>query len=434
MTDLMRDAQEMPLLTDSDIALNLTNQKIKAKALRDAVRRGDEDARQRVAEHHPRPHAVDLDSFKLTDAQCVIAREAGLSSWPALKAHVDGMDATRSAIENSAPAPDGDLKTLHIRCGNDIESSLKRAGFVGDFLMYADPICQGPISDGADALEIRARFISAEYPGETFEKNLQRGQEADALLAAASGYDRIALWFEHDPYDQLLLVKILARLKAVGVSDRKVELTSLHCFPGITKFIGIGQLSPTALRHMYAKREAVSSGAYDLATRAWDALIAPTPLPLFELSKTPSPYLPYLSGAIRRYLAELPSVANGLSVTEQACLTLLKDGPQPWAKLFRSFMQEIDPLPFHGDLMFYADILRLTRAKVPPLRAVDPEKEIGWGKQAFELTDAGRALLAGDVDFKELEPADRWNGGVRCFDTPDWRWDAAKQAPVSLQG
>ena len=55
-------------------------------------------------------------------------------------------------------------------------------------------------------------------------------------------YGRIALWFEHDPYDQLLLVKILTRLKQTG-ADRKVELVSLDRFPGIAKFIGIGQLS-----------------------------------------------------------------------------------------------------------------------------------------------------------------------------------------------
>ena len=33
---------------------------------------------------------------------------------------------------------------LHIRCGHDIEESLRAAGIPGDFLAYTDPVCQGP--------------------------------------------------------------------------------------------------------------------------------------------------------------------------------------------------------------------------------------------------------------------------------------------------
>jgi hypothetical protein len=434
MKDLVRTAQELPLLSDSDIALNLTSQKVKAKALRDAVRSGDAAARQRVQNRHPRPHSVDYASFKLADAQCVVAREAGLSSWPALKVHIASMDAARAAIEENRPAPDGDLRTLHIRCGNDIELGLKRAGFTGDFLMYSDPICQGPVSDLPDATQGRAQFIASDYPGEDLTDTLSKLEKMEQILAKAKGYERVALWFEHDPYDQLLLIKVLARLKAAGAASRKVELMSLHCFPGITKFIGIGQLSPTALRHMFAKREAVSEGAYQLAGQAWSALTAPTPLPLYELAASRIPFLPYLQGAIQRYLAELPGLDDGLSFTERSALEILQNGPLPWGKVFRRFMQDIDPLPFHGDLMFYADLLRLTRAAVPPLQLLPQDSEAEWGQQRFELTEAGRLLLNGDRDFRAYGPAERWNGGVRCFTDPDWRWDREKQMPVTKNG
>lgn len=430
MKDLMRTAQELPLLNDSDIALNLTSQRIKAKELRDAVRSGDPGACERVQNRHPRPHAVDFGSFKLTDAQCVIAREAGLSSWPALKAHVASMDAARSAIEEKMPAPDGDLRTLHIRCGNDIELGLKRSGFTGDFLMYSDPVCQGPVSDQPDALQVRARFIASDYPGEDFSLTHSKLMTMDRVLAEASSYERIALWFEHDPYDQLLLVKVLAQLKAAGANNRKIELMSLHCFPGITKFIGIGQLSPAALRHMYSKREAVSAGAYQVAAQAWTALTSPTPMPLHEIAARKTPFLPYLTGAAKRYLAELPGLKDGLSFTERSALQLLQNGPLPWGRMFRKFMEDIDPLPFHGDLMFYADLLRLTRADVPPLHLLPQDSETEWGRQTFELTEAGHRLLSEDRDFADFGPAERWNGGVRCFGDQDWRWDPAHHVPV----
>ena len=57
-----------------------------AKELRDAARRGDPDAVERFARHHPSaPQGV----VTLAAAQLVIARELGFASWPQLKAAVD---------------------------------------------------------------------------------------------------------------------------------------------------------------------------------------------------------------------------------------------------------------------------------------------------------------------------------------------------------
>jgi hypothetical protein len=308
---------------------------------------------------------------------------------------------------------------------------LKRAGFGGDFLMYSDPICQGPVSDGPDAVAERSQFISDEYRGEDFTQNLEKGLEAEKRLAETSAYERIALWFEHDPYDQLLLVKVLTRLKARGLDARKVELMSLHCFPGITKFIGIGQLSPAALRHMYAKREAVSQAAYELAGEAWSALRSPTPLDLHEISRKNSPALPYLATALRRYLAELPGLADGLSFTERTILEILENGPMPWGRIFKTFLEDLDPLPYHGDLMFLGTLMRLKDAGNPAVLANPADiSKADWGKATFELTETGHALLKGDVDWKDCAPRARVHGGVVCFGAPDWRWNRARQIPV----
>lgn len=53
---------------------------------------------------------------------------------------------------------DGDLRTLHVRCGSDIQSTLLAAGFRGDFLEHNYPYCYGPVSEGGDALS-NARVI-----------------------------------------------------------------------------------------------------------------------------------------------------------------------------------------------------------------------------------------------------------------------------------
>jgi len=432
MTDDRRDAHPFPLLSETDLSLNLDRQRQLAKRLRDDVRSGDAEALARLAAHHPRVTRIKPADLKLTDAQLVVAREAGLWSWPALKAHVDQIDRARSAIEAGNEIPDADLPTLHLRCGNDIEQALTRAGFGGDFLMVADPICQGPVSDGPEAFAERARFIATEYPGEDEADNLAKLRDAEDRLLGAGDYGRIVLWFEHDPYDQLLLAKVLTRLKQAGAHRRKVELVSLDRFPGISKFIGIGQLSPAALRHLYAGRTPVSEAAYHVAEQAWRALCAGTPMPLYELSLHPSPAMPYLPAAILRYLAELPGLGTGLSFTETAILQTLADGPLPWGRVFARFMRELDPLPWHGDLMFLGTMLRLRDALDPAVTS-DPADiaEAEWGKAVFALTTTGRSLIAGELDWKECGPRPRFNGGVSCFSKPDWRWDGRRQQPVT---
>src|SRR5579875_3919176 len=57
-----------------------------AKELRDAARRGDQAAAERISRHHP---SAKVGPVSLAVVQLVIARELGFSSWPTLKAAVD---------------------------------------------------------------------------------------------------------------------------------------------------------------------------------------------------------------------------------------------------------------------------------------------------------------------------------------------------------
>lgn len=425
MTNIPPETGAFPLYSDTDLSLNLDRQRRLAKTLRDHVRQGEADARARVSAHHPRGAYLDLEAFKLVDAQCVIAREAGLPSWPALKAHVEAVSSAGDAIEAGGPAPDGDMPTLHIRCGNDIEGALGRAGFEGEFLEYSDPVCQGPLIHGPSAQAARARFIASEYVGVDEAECLTGLNEADERLSTAGDFARIVLWFEHDPYDQMLLVKILSRLQEAGATGRKIELVSIDRFPGLAKFIGLGQLSPAALRHMFNERQPLAEAAYALARRTWEAMHAPTPEPLWLLASAPNPTLPFLPSAILRYLAELPSPRNGLSFTEEGTLRLLTAGPVKGGRLFGTFMQDVDPLPFWGDLMYLGTLIRLCRAERPALICeTDDFSYPGWGRAEFSLTEAGQALLSGDLDWGDSGPQPRQIGGYTCFDGADWRFDA----------
>lgn len=428
LTDTAPKTTDFPLFNDTDLSLSIDKQKRRAKELRDAARLGEKQATDRIRRVHPRVHALDFRCLKLADAQCVVAREAGLSSWPALKKHVEQMETAGAAIESGTQAPDVDVATLHIRCGSDIEAGLKRAGFAGAFLEYADPICQGPISDADDAIVQRARFISSEYPGEEEAQTVEVLSLAEHRLSEADTYGRIVLWFEHDPYDQLLLVKILTLLARSIASKRRVEIVSIDRFPGIAKFIGLGQTSPAALRHMFSQRHVVPEGAFVEATRCWQALISSDPTDLGKMAQESSRNLPFLANALNRYLSDLPDIETGLSFSESAALRILADGPLPWGRVFGKLMREADPLPFHGDLMFLGTLLRLRDAEHPALTSdtLDLSSE-KWGKTSFALTDVGKDLLEGALDWKDCGPGTREHGGLTCFASPDWRWDPAIQ-------
>ncbi|MEO8611004.1 MAG: ankyrin repeat domain-containing protein [Chloroflexota bacterium] len=77
---------------------NLDYDRKQAKALFKAYQAGDAAASERVRVAHPRlenvpQKSIPTDEFKLSDAQLVIAREYGFSSWPKLKQHIEALQA-----------------------------------------------------------------------------------------------------------------------------------------------------------------------------------------------------------------------------------------------------------------------------------------------------------------------------------------------------
>jgi len=80
-----------------------------------------------------------------------------LENWAALKRHIAAMTLAREAMNVSVL--DGELRTLHIRCGHDLQQSLPEAGFKGDYHVDIYPYLIGPVREGPGSLEQRARFI-----------------------------------------------------------------------------------------------------------------------------------------------------------------------------------------------------------------------------------------------------------------------------------
>src|SRR5262249_27771479 len=85
----------MSLPEDSRSSINLEQQRKRAKDLRRAHREGNPEAAVRIACHLPRARhqsaaRVLASVFTLSEAQLVVAREAGFSSWPIMKRELEG--------------------------------------------------------------------------------------------------------------------------------------------------------------------------------------------------------------------------------------------------------------------------------------------------------------------------------------------------------
>ncbi|QJQ96326.1 MULTISPECIES: DUF1835 domain-containing protein [Halomonadaceae] len=384
----------MTTLPRSDARLhgryNFEQQRKRAKELLKAARADEPAALARVLQHIP-PREAPL---KLADAQFIIAREYDFPSWPKLKSHIESLDISRRKITERG---DRDMATLHVRCGSDIEHTLRSAGFQGNFLEFSDPFCIGPLQNlpSEELMRLRARFLS-ELSGMAERDALARLRKGYAALDDLQRYERLVLWFEHDSYDQLILAYLLHRLHA-NPPKARIELVAVESVPGVERFIGLGQLAPDLLAWLWHQRRLVKTPLLELGTQAWQALTVEEPEPLQVLVDTGTPAMPMMGRALARHLQERRAPDTGLGLTERLTLEIVRDhGPLPVGKAFSLLMREYEPLPYLGDLMFWWLLQPLATAPQALLHISDTHQE--WSHRQLTLTQRGRAVLgAGSV-------------------------------------
>ena len=398
--------------------LNFEQQQKRAKELLKAARAGDPAAITRFKHTPP----------KLAEAQFLIARELRFDSWAALKRHITEMTLAREAMNSSVL--DNDLRTLHIRCGSDLKEPLQAAGFHGDFYDHTYPYLIGPVREGPDCLQQRARFIVDCYgdlfdPPLEYEGQLRGLEDSERVLHESAEYERVVIWSEHDCYDQLTLIRLLGHF-ALHRCPQRLELINTGNFPGAKRFIGLGELPPEALRMLWMTRKLAGPAQLQLGLNAWRALVNPDPRPLAAIMQSDTPALPLLARALRRHLRELPSTVNGLSLTEEMALTLLGEEPDSLIHLMGRMFFGCDPLPGQGDWNVRRRVLDMESTRVfTRSPGLDPSGNARppW-TDALVITELGRTVLRGEVDFRSLNPPPRWVGGVEiAAGNVDWRWD-----------
>jgi hypothetical protein len=286
---------------------------------------------------------------------------------------------------------------LHLTNGDSAAVPLRRTGVSGTVIAWRDILHEGPVPSGL-ALEgmsdVRARFLTS--IGEGSFPDIRRDLGArDAALRSAR---QVVLWFEHDLYDQLQLLQILATLSEQP--ETTAELICIGAFPGVEPFHGLGQLTSPQLASLWPARRKVSQAQLSLGSRAWKAFSSPDPLALRALVASDLSELPFLRAAFERHLEEFPSEPDGLSRTDRQLLRVVDGGNETFDAIFRAYMA-LEPAPFQGDSVIKLHLDALTHARTPLLT-----------REPIHLTPAGKRVLAGEVDARQLNGIDRWLGGV----------------------
>ena len=245
---------------------------------------------------------------------------------------------------------------LHVTNGDSAAHTLRQSALGGAVLPWQDALHEGPVPalPRPELLRARADFLAGCGWGERQALRTSLEQRDRQLLEALRGDARVVLWFEHDLYDQLQLIDVLALANAETAA---LELIVAGSFPGRPSFAGLGELTAGELETLWPARTPATPVILEAATGAWTAFRAPDPTALTEWAAREIDELPYLASALGRLLEELPAAADGLSGTERRALQAIAGGATSPAAAFVA-AQRLEEAPFLGDAWFYRALSR----------------------------------------------------------------------------
>ena len=221
------------------------------------------------------------------------------------------------------------MSILHVANGHATTGLIELSGLPGRTEIWADPLNEGPVPGNVsddELLHVRARFLASHPMTPMTSPPICAGGATP--LTTPTRYDELVLWFEHDLFDQLNLIQLLAHLG--GTAAIETDHAGLH-------------RSVSRPSELQGPRRA---GACATSQRLFDDAAAgrtrrssrwrrgrgrridrPTRARSRRCSQADTSALPFLARALARHLEEFPSDADGLSRSERRLMEQAIGGP-----------------------------------------------------------------------------------------------------------
>lgn len=317
-------------------------------------------------------------------------------------------------------------KILHVTNGDSAQAIMEKTGLDGVILPWRDVLHDGPVPDELDLAGlslVRADYISRVGWGD-YAEVLASFAERDKILASASQFEQVSLWFEHDLYDQLQVLQVLV---ALGDQNLKNTLITLSCSDAY-----LGEMNPDEMRDFQSNLQAVTADQYALARRAWSAFRQTSPINWAQLQNDDLSALPFLQDTIKRTLQEFPDSRKGVSRTAMQVLAIVMEGESRPGMVF-SENQKRESRVFMGDSSFWLVINRLLTG--PNALLTLNHGALGYPPdpaQRLTVTSLGKQVLAGEQNWLDFTKPDYYIGGVHCNAESLWCFDSELSRVVRL--
>lgn len=278
----------------------------------------------------------------------------------------------------------------------------------GTLLAWKDVLHEGPVAATASLRELsamRASYLAKAGYGNAI-KIYHEFEKRDRIMDRCADFGEIVLWFEHDLYDQLQILQVLHVLSGMALEPGRVQIIASDRY--------LGMQAAQDLLAMLPARKPVGASTFALAATMWSAFASDNPLSWLH-APDDGKELPHLRPAMKRLAQDFPSVANGLSRTEQQMLSAVARRAARKEDIFAACQLQ-EEAAFLGDSTFYIKLGVLCDPEAPLIAQVGDE---------FSITPLGVKVLRSDSDWLESHTLQRWVGGVHLTGQSPWRWNEA---------